>query len=450
MAEGEMVESSACLVAPVQTVPQGCKRTEWGVIADEWQVRIFGSLYAEPSRNGIYKAADSRGRGTRIVKMGEMFGYDFISDQEMSRVALTPRELSTSGLQDGDLLFGRRSIVPEGAGKCSLVVSPLEPITFESSIIRVRLDKTVAYPLFYYYFFASQVGRSIMSTIVSGTNVKGIRATELGQLTIPLPSFPEQHSIAEALSDVDELLKALDALIAKKRAIKKAAMQQLLTGRTRLPGFSGAWEEKSLDEIGEIAGAGVDKNIRTDEVPVRLLNYLDVYHKTFVRSVDLYQEVTAPASKAQQCAIEKGDVFFTPTSEVPDDIGHSAVSVEDIPDGVYSYHLVRLRLDADWDLIFRGYAFDTKEFLDQASRACEGSGTRYVVNLPEFRELRVQIPGDRAEQAAIGTVLADMDAEIAALERRRHKTKQIKQGMMQQLLTGRVRLVEPTPEETAA
>ena len=125
-----------------------------------FQTAVFGTLYAEPSRNGIYKTSSYHGRGTRIVNMGEMFGFEFISNQEMNRVALTSRELSISGLADGDLLFGRRSVVPSGAGKCALVDCPTEPLTFESSIIRVRLNKAVADPRYYYYFFSSPAGRS--------------------------------------------------------------------------------------------------------------------------------------------------------------------------------------------------------------------------------------------------------------------------------------------------
>ena len=131
------------------------KQTTARTTADTWKPVAFGELYDEPSRNGIYKTAEFQGRGTRIVNMGEMFGFDFISNQEMSRVSLTPKEIASSGLRHGDLLFGRRSIVPEGAGRCSIVIEPHEPITFESSIIRVRLNQAKANPLFYYYFFTS-------------------------------------------------------------------------------------------------------------------------------------------------------------------------------------------------------------------------------------------------------------------------------------------------------
>jgi len=258
------------------------------------------------------------------------------------------------------------------------------------------------------------------------------------QIRVPQPH--EQRIIADALSDVDALIGALDSALAKKRALKQAAMQQLLTGQTRLPGFHGEWEVKTLGEIGSISGSGVDKKSRSDEVPVRLVNYLDVYHKDFIYSDDLNHWVTAPQHQARRCAVKKGDVFFTPTSETRDDIGLSAVAMEDIPDACYSYHVARLRLTEDWDLRFRTYAFKTKSFLDQAETLCDGNGTRYVISQGKFRGMIVKIP-PITEQTAIADILSDMDAEISALEQRRDKTRLLKQGMMQELLTGRIRLI---------
>ena len=281
-----------------------------------------------------------------------------------------------------------------------------------------------------------------LNDLASGSTFKEVTKGTLLNIEIPLFPLEEQRAIAEVLSDVDGLIDSLDALIAKKQAIKQATMQQLLTGKTRLPGFSGKWETKQLAEIGDISGAGVDKKINPNEISVRLVNYLDVYNKTFLYAKDLTHEVSARPDQVRRCVVEKGDIFFTPSSEVPDDIGCSAVAMEDISDGVYSYHVVRLRLKADWDLYFRAYIFDTSEFLNQASRQCDGSGTRYVISLPKFRAMTVRFPSDIEEQHAIASVLSDMDAEITALEQRRDKTIAIKQGMMQQLLTGRVRLVK--------
>ena len=204
--------------------------------------------------------------------------------------------------------------------------------------------------------------------------------------------------------------------------------------------FSNKWETKQLGEIGEISGAGVDKKINPNEVPVRLVNYLDVYNKTFLYSKDLTHEVSARPDQVRHCVVEQGDIFFTPSSEVPDDIGCSAVAMEDISDGVYSYHVVRLRLKTNWDLYFRAYAFDTKAFLDQASKQCEGSGTRYVISLPKFRAMTVRFPPTVEEQRAIAEVLSDVDGLLNALEALVAKKRMIKQAVMQQLLTGKTRL----------
>ena len=290
-------------------------------------------------------------------------------------------------------------------------------------------------------FFCEYINYGIHFAVES-TGVPQLTAPQVSRYQLPVPPEPEQRAIAGALSDVDVLLNSLEALIEKKRAVKQSTMQQLLTGKTRLPGFSGAWETKRLGEIGEISGAGVDKKVNPNEPSVRLVNYLDVYNKTFLYSKDLTHEVSARSDQVRSCAVEKGDVFFTPSSEVSNDIGRSAVAMKDIPDSVYSYHVVRLRLKTNWDLYFRAYIFDTKEFLDQASKQCEGSGTRYVISLPKFRAMTVRFPSSIEEQQAISAILSDIDAEITALEQRRDKIRTIKQGMMQQLLTGQVRLVK--------
>jgi type I restriction enzyme S subunit len=172
-----------------------------------WADVKFESLQAAPSRNGVYKTKEFHGRGSRIVNMGELFGYNFIANQDMKRVELTERELEANSLEDGDLLFGRRSLVEAGAGKCSLVVAPLDSLTFESSIIRVRLDKTLVNPRFMYYYFLSPQGRGRIRSIVSGTNVKGIRGSDLKQLPVANPPKIIQDQISTILSSYDDLIE---------------------------------------------------------------------------------------------------------------------------------------------------------------------------------------------------------------------------------------------------
>ena len=172
-----------------------------------WPDVEFESIHSSPSRNGVYKTKEFHGRGSRIVNMGELFGYSFISNQDMKRVELNERELEANSLEDGDLLFGRRSLVEAGAGKCSLVVEPLDSLTFESSIIRVRLNKAVVNPRFMYYYFLSPQGRGRIRSIVSGTNVKGIRGSDLKRLPVASPPKHVQDVIANTLSTYDNLIE---------------------------------------------------------------------------------------------------------------------------------------------------------------------------------------------------------------------------------------------------
>ncbi len=172
-----------------------------------WNVRTFEELLAEPVRNGIYKKKEFHGRGQKIINMGELFAHNFISDQEMKRVELNTKEMSKSLVRNGDLLFARRSLVLEGSGKCSLVVSPSEDTTFESSIIRARLDQGKADPRFYYYLWHSPLGRALMASIATRTAVSGITGSNLTKLKVPHPPLSTQRKIASVLSAYDDLIE---------------------------------------------------------------------------------------------------------------------------------------------------------------------------------------------------------------------------------------------------
>ena len=209
--------------------------------------------------------------------------------------------------------------------------------------------------------------------------------------------------------------------------------------------FSGEWETKRLEEIGDISGAGVDKKVNSNEVSVRLVNYLDVYNQVgflYVKRRFPMHEVSArPFSSVCGVAQLKKVMFslrLPPKCLMIYVVRQSPL--ENIADGVYSYHVVRLRLKENWDLYFRGYVFKTKEFLDEASRQCEGSGTRYVISLPNFAQWLLCFPPSIEEQRAIAKVLSDVDGLINALDALIAKKRAIKQATMQQLLTGKTRL----------
>jgi len=176
-------------------------------MAVDWQAIPFERLLAEPVRNGIYKPKEYHGRGAKIVNMGELFAHPRLGAVPMKRVELTDSEAKRFMLAEGDLLFARRSLVAEGAGKCSVVLCIDEPTTFESSIIRARPDVSKTSPLFLYYFFNSTYGLHLLDTIRRQVGVAGITGSDLSRLEVPLPPLAEQRHIAHILGTLDDKIE---------------------------------------------------------------------------------------------------------------------------------------------------------------------------------------------------------------------------------------------------
>ena len=216
---------------------------------DFWETWTFADLLAEPVRNGIYKKKKFHGKGQKVINMGELFSYDFISNQEMRRIELNDRELANYLVKDGDLLFARRSFVLEGSGKCSLVVQPSENTTFESSIIRARPNPDWTDPHFYYYLFRSPQGRALISSIATRTAVSGIRGSELALLKVPKPPLPTQRKIATVLSTYDNLIENNTRRIKTLEEMASAIYREWFV-EFRFPGHEGV--EMVESELGLI------------------------------------------------------------------------------------------------------------------------------------------------------------------------------------------------------
>ena len=165
------MESSAGLTLPVI-----------GRIPDDWGVYQVGEILQGTTRNGIYKKHEFHGRGSKIVNMGELFAYPRLGDVEMRRLELSDSELERFRIQPGDLLFARRSLVAEGAGKCALVCEVGEPTVFESSIIRARPDESVVDSRYLFYVFQSPYGAYVLDTIRRHVAVAGITGSDLSTL----------------------------------------------------------------------------------------------------------------------------------------------------------------------------------------------------------------------------------------------------------------------------
>ena len=195
-------------------------------MAGEWGQVPFGQLLAEPVRNGIYKPKEFHGRGAKIVNMGELFAHPRLHSVPMKRVELSEGERERFDVCKGDLLFARRSLVAEGAGKCSIVLDVDEPTTFESSIIRARPDTSKVDPLFMFYFFNSTLGLHALDTIRRHVAVAGITGSDLVRPQVPVPRLEEQRAIAHILGTLDDKIelnrRMNETLEAMARAIFKS------------------------------------------------------------------------------------------------------------------------------------------------------------------------------------------------------------------------------------
>lgn len=286
----------------------------------------FETLYKIPLKNGIYKTAYFQGRGEKIINMKELFAFEFIGNQEMRRIELNTEEKETYLLKEGDLLFGRRSLIESGSGKCSMVRNLTENITFESSLIRVRLNTNLCNPFFYYYYFKSGIGREKVLSISSGTNVKGIRGSDLKRLMVLYPPRDTQDKIVSTLLVYDDLiennLKRIRLLEEKAQLLYKDLMQKLLSSKSKQEIFvkdclefyvGGGWGQEEYKEgYPELAYV-----IRGTDIPdTRVGNITGLplrYHK---------------ASNLSPRKLKEGDIVFEVSNGQINNIGRTVIITE--------------------------------------------------------------------------------------------------------------------------
>ena len=340
-------------------------------------------------------------------------------------------------LKDGDLVFVDASEDVGGVGR-SVEIKGSKDRHMVSGLhtIAVRFDKSVLADGFKAYLQNHPTFRHHMRRLAAGTKVYATNRTHIASAEIPLPTLPEQRAIAAVLTDVDDLIGSLEALIAKRRAIKQAAMQELLTGRTRLPGFAGEWARTRIGELADVD----PENLPASTPPGFSFNYISIDDVEGGRLAG-YSEVsfeTAP-SRARR-VVRPGDVLMSTVR--PALRGHLLFASQ-LPNAVCSTGFAVLR--AKRDRCEPQFLF-AHLFCDVVGAQLRQllTGSNYpAVSGSDVRGLQVTCPPTLSEQRAIAAVVSDMDAEITALERRLDKTRAIKQGMMQQLLTGAIRLPIP-------
>ncbi len=395
------------------SAPAGYKQTEVGVIPEDWGTAPLGSLTVMMT-NGFVGTATSHyannDNGILYIQgyNVEENSFDFHGIKYVTEDF--HRAHMKSCLRSGDLLtvqtgdVGLTTIVPEslaGSNCHALIIS--------------RFDQTNVSPAFISFYLNSKPGRSRLRLIETGTTMKHLNVGDVLQFLVTLPpTKAEQEAIAGALSDADGLIESLVQLIAKKRLLKQGAMQQLLTGKKRLPGFNGEWEVKRLGDVVNINKGTLitEKTAKHGPVPVIAGGKKPAYFHNSANRTGKTITVSGSGANAGYVGYYDVPIFASDCSTIGEG-------------GNYTIEFVYFLLLMNQEEIYKA----------------QTGGAQPHIHPNDLRPLEFAFPKTTAEQTAIAAVLSDMDREIEALETKLGKARQLKAGMMHNLLTGRIRLI---------
>jgi type I restriction enzyme, S subunit len=415
----------------------GYKQTEVGIIPEEWDVKKLRD-FAMIATGSTPPTRDASNYGDEFL---------FVSPVDLGgtkQVTKTEKRLSKKGFSIARR-FPQNSIlfvcIGSTIGKCG--VASVE-LTSNQQINAVFPSSSFSSDFLYY---AISAAAQRIKSLAGEQAVPLINKSQFSETLVALPQITEQRAIAEALSDVDALLGGLDLLIAKKRDLKQAVMQQLLTGQTRLPGFQGKWPVKALDELFNFSGGYPASRDQLSTEGYCYLHYGDI-HTSSKTCIDLsaeYQDIPKLDIQLKRVSsgsiLEDGDVVFVDASE--DDEGTSrhvvVVNKDNIP-FISGLHTIVAKPKTDaMAHTYQRYCFQTREIKNQFLFYAAGTKVSGI-NKTNIAKLTIPVPSV-PEQTTIAEVLTDMDAELVALTQRQEKTHDIKQAMMQELLTGKTRLI---------
>lgn len=411
----------------------GYKMTEVGVIPEDWEVKELGDITKDmsdgPFGSNLKSCHYTNNKEVRIIQLSNI-GTDGWSDN--NRKYTTYKHLDTirrCEVKSGNLVIAK--MMP--AGRAIICPSTDAAYVLSSDAVRVNLLECVNNDYAFYCtksgYYLSQIAENTQGSTRARTSIKKLR-----NILFCMPDVKEQVAIATALSDVDSLISALTKKIEKKKAIKQGLMQQLLTGKKRLPGFNDKWKSMLLGDIAEVKDGThqTPKYVKSGGKPFYSVENVTADDFKNVKHISL-EEHKALTSNYR---IEKGDVLMTRIGS----IGCCKYVDWDV-DASFYVSLALLKINEKYDSKFISYLSNIKSFKEEVMLNSLVFAIPQKINLGNISLIKVYIPTSKAEQTAISNILSDCDSEIAALEEKRDKYKEIKQGMMQQLLTGKIRLI---------
>lgn len=424
-------------------VKKGYKQTEIGVIPVDWSVSDFGckvKIYRGGSPRPIQDYLTQAEGGINWIKIGDVReGDKYITSTEEK---IIPAGVSRSrSVHAGDFIlsnsmsFGRPYILN------------IDGCIHDGWLTIQEYEKTFSKNFLYYLLSSDSVYQQYIS-MAAGSSVKNLNKEKVSALVVAYPDLGEQEKIADALSSIDSLITTLEKQISKKKAIKQGAMQELLTGKRRLPGFNGAWREVRLEDICSKITDGSHESPPESDVGYYMPSVKDMTSTGFDYS-ECKKISYADFKKLERngCRPDIGDVLIAKDGSI---LKYAFVQEQAETIVILSSIAIVKPLINCVDSFFLAQYFRQQNFVEQViTNYKSGTGVPRIV-LKGFKQIELFIPESVAEQATIAKILVDMDKEIAGLEKKLGKYRQVKQGMMQQLLTGKIRLTKDIEDSVQA
>lgn len=395
-----------------------------------WDTATIGDfLYF---KNGLNKGKEFFGYGTPIVNYTDVYRKRGLTKSDVrGKVNLTRDEIHRFDARKNDVFFTRTSETPEEVGMSSVLLDDIDDCVFSGFVLRGRPKNDMFVPEYCKYCFTTEAIRSAIIMGCTYTTRALTNGTQLSAIEIVVPPKPEQEAIAKYLTEIDDLISSLEKLITKKKAIKQGAMQELLTGKRRLPGFAGEWEKTVLGTVSSFYTGGTPSKKREDwwngDIP-------------WISSSDLTEDAITSVNINRY--ISKDAVEHSATRICPKD---AVLVVSRVGVGKVAVAPCELCTSQDFTTIAphrhnpHFLAYMLIPVMKELAMQAQGTSIKGVT-VEDIQKIIMPTP-TIDEQNQIVDILANMDSEIEALEQKLEKYSQVKQGMMQQLLTGKIRLV---------
>lgn len=412
--------------------------TEIGKLPEEWSTKPLGQICSIHGRIGFrgYTKKDlvKKHEGAITYSPSDIKNQ-VLYNNDCDYISLSKYEESPEiKVFNGDILFCKTASI----GKCAIVENLKELATINPQF--VVLKDFNCHNRFLYYILAQSDFQERVKEITGGSTIPTMSQEKLKEQFVPIPKIEEQIRISTSLSNIDNLISSLNKLIEKKKNIKQGAMQQLLTGKKRLKEFSESWIEKKLGLIG-ITYSGLTGKTKEDfgTGNAKYITFLNVLNNPILNPKQFEYVVIKDGERQNNCRC--GDIFFNTSSETPEEVGICAM-LDTSMDNLYlnSFCFGYRLTDSNVVPEYLAYYFRSDEGRKLMTVLAQGV-TRYNMSKSAFNNAKILMPSNASEQKAITDVLISMDKEIESLKLKKAKYESVKQGMMQQLLTGKIRLV---------